>query len=247
MTAVTWMVKKVKNLCKLWLSQRKENMLTYTNSLEKVKQGAWANFFKKQSIEGLMEKLDKESSTIYPSPENIFKVFELSPQDIKVVILGQDPYYNPGQANGLAFSVNPQVSAPRSLKNIFQELKEDLGIERKNPDLSDWHKQGVFLLNTALSVPEKEPNKHKKDWEGFTKDLLTYLTQQNPTILYVMWGKNAEEHGRRLEKCLPQDRELIHYSGHPSPLSARKGFFGSKPFSWVNKNLKEQGKKEINW
>lgn len=246
MTVVIWML-RAKNLCKPWLSQRKGNMLTYTNSLENVKQGDWANFFKKQSIEGLMEKLDKESATIYPSPENIFKVFELSPQDIKVVILGQDPYYNPGQANGLAFSVNPQVSAPRSLKNIFQELKEDLGIERKNPDLSDWHKQGVFLLNTALSVPEKEPNKHKKDWEGFTKDLLTYLTQQNPTILYVMWGKNAEEHGRRLEKCLPQDRELIHYSAHPSPLSARKGFFGSKPFSWVNKALKRQGEKEISW
>lgn len=93
-------------------------MLTYTNSLEKVKQGDWADFFKKQSIEGLMEKLDKESATIYPSPENVFKVFELSPQDIKVVILGQDPYYNPGQANGLTFSVNPQVD----FQGIFQDF-----------------------------------------------------------------------------------------------------------------------------
>lgn len=222
-------------------------MLTYTDSLEKVKEGPWANFFATQNLEQLMDALDHETKNIYPSPEDIFKVFELSPQDIKVVILGQDPYYNPGQANGLAFSVNPQVSAPRSLKNIFQELKEDLGIERKNPDLSDWHKQGVFLLNTALSVPEKEPNKHKKDWEGFTKDLLTYLAQQNPTILYVMWGNNAKEHGKLLEQYLPQNRGLIHYSAHPSPLSARKGFFKSKPFSWVNKTLKEQGEKEISW
>ena len=221
--------------------------MNYKEAYQNVKKGEWSEFFKTQDLEQWMDVLDNETKTIYPSSNHIFKVFELKPQDIKVVILGQDPYYHPGQANGLAFSVNPNTSTPRSLKNIFKELKDDLGIERTNADLSDWHEQGVFLLNTALSVPEKEPNKHKKEWKKFTDELLMYLTKTNPDILYLMWGKNAEEHGFTIADRLPHDKKVIHYSAHPSPLSASRGFFNSKPFSWVNEKLREQGKPEIKW
>lgn len=128
-------------------------MKRYRQALKHVKSSSWSEFFNTQDLDSLMDMLDNSSKIIYPSPENIFRVFDINPQDIKVVILGQDPYYNPGQAMGLAFSVNPDVKTPKSLINIFKELKSDLGIERTNPDLTDWHEQGVFLLNTALSVP----------------------------------------------------------------------------------------------
>lgn len=125
-------------------------MFTYKQALENVKSSSWSEFFKTQDLDYLMDILDASKKTIYPSPENIFRVFNIKPQDIKVVILGQDPYYNPGQAMGLAFSVNLDVKTPKSLINIFKELKSDLGVERTNPDLTDWHKQGVFLLNNSL-------------------------------------------------------------------------------------------------
>ena len=221
-------------------------MKSYRHALENAKSSSWSDFFKTQNLDNLMDMLDNSSKTIYPSPENIFHVFDIKPQDIKVVILGQDPYYNPGQAMGLAFSVNPETKTPKSLINIFKELKSDLGVERTNPDLSDWQKQGVFLLNTALSVPEKEPNKHKKYWKNFTTDLIQYLTEVNPNIVYIMWGNNAKVFGQKIEKQL-NSKELIHYAPHPSPLSAYQGFFNSKPFSWANKKLKELGKTEIKW
>lgn len=221
-------------------------MSTYKQALKKVQSSSWSEFFKTQNLDEIMEMLDASKETIYPSPEDMFKVFELKPQDINVVILGQDPYYNPGQAMGLAFSVNPDVKTPKSLINIFKELKSDLGVERTNPDLSDWHKQGVFLLNTALSVPQKEPNKHKKYWKNFTNDLLQYLTKINPNIVYIMWGNNAKTFGQKIEKQL-NSKKLIHYAPHPSPLSAYQGFFNSKPFSWTNQKLKELEITEIKW
>ena len=220
--------------------------MTYKQSYNTIKIGIWSDFFKTQDLNQLMDMLDDSEKTIYPSPEDIFKVFELSPQDIKVVILGQDPYYNPEQAMGLAFSVNPETQTPKSLKNIFKELKNDLGVERNNPDLTDWHKQGVFLLNTALSVPEKKPNAHKTYWKKFTNDLIQYLTKINPNIIYIMWGNNAKAFGQKIEKIL-NSKELIHYAPHPSPLSAYQGFFNSKPFSWANQKLKELGQTEIKW
>lgn len=177
-------------------------MKTYKQALEHAKSSSWSDFFKTQDLDNLMDVLDNSTKTIYPSPENIFRVFDINPQDIKVVILSQDPYYNPGQAMGLAFSVNPDTKTPKSLTNIFKELKNDLGIERTNPDLSDWHKQGVFLLNTALSVPQKETNKHKKYWKNFTNDLLQYLTKINPNIVYIMWRNNAKAFGQKIEKQL---------------------------------------------
>ena len=217
-------------------------MSTYKQALKKVQSSLWSDFFKNQDLDEIMGMLDASEETIYPSPEDMFKVFELAPQEIKVVILGQDPYYNPSQAMGLAFSVNPNTTTPKSLKNIFK----DLGVERNNPDLEDWHKQGVFLLNTALSVPEKKPNAHKKYWKKFTNDLIQYLTKINPNILYIMWGNNAKAFGQKIEKIL-NSKDLIHYSPHPSPLSAYQGFFNSKPFSWANQKLKELGQTEINW
>lgn len=224
-------------------------METYKEALEQLKQSPWHEFLATQSdLDAIVEKIDQEaqSKTIFPSPDDVFRVFETRPENIKVVILGQDPYYNTGQANGLAFSVNDSIPAPRSLKNIFKELESDLGVVRTNPNLTDWHEQGVFLLNTALTVPEKEPNTHKKLWTRFTNDLLDYLTEVNPDILYIMWGGNAMKHGQRIEPKLKRS-DLILYSSHPSPLSARHSFFGSKPFSWANTQLKRQGKSPIDW
>lgn len=224
-------------------------METYKEALNQLKQGPWHESLATQSdLDTIVEKIDQEaqSKTIFPSPDDVFRVFETRPEDIKVVILGQDPYYNIGQANGLAFSTNDNVATPRSLKNIFKELETDLGVVRTNPNLTDWHKQGVFLLNTALTVPEKEPNAHKKLWKHFTDDLLIYLTQVNPDILYIMWGGNAKEHGLRIEQELKSNNNIL-YSSHPSPLSARHSFFGSQPFSWANESLKRQGKSPIKW
>lgn len=224
-------------------------MQTYNEALQKIKQGPWHEFLATQSdLDAIVEQIDNEalSKTIFPNPDDVFRVFETRPEDIKVVILGQDPYYNIGQANGLAFSTNDNVATPRSLKNIFKELKSDLGLVRTNPNLTDWHEQGVFLLNTALTVPEKEPNAHKKLWKRFTDDLLVYLIKVNPDILYIMWGGNAKEHGLRIEQELNCSDNIL-YSSHPSPLSARHSFFGSKPFSWANTQLKRQGKSPIDW
>ena len=217
-------------------------METYKEALEQLKQSSWRKFLVTQSdLNTIVDTIDNEaqSKTIFPSPDNVFKVFETRPEDIKVVILGQDPYYNIGQAND-------NVATPRSLKNIFKELETDLGVIRTNPNLTDWHEQGVFLLNTALTVPEKEPNAHKKLWKHFTDDLLVYLTQVNSDILYIMWGGNAKEHGLRTEQELNNNKNIL-YSSHPSPLSARHSFFGSKPFSWANTQLKHQGKTPIDW
>ena len=224
-------------------------MKTYNEALEQLKKGPWHEFLATQSnLDAIVEEIDNEaqSKTIFPSPDDVFKVFETRPEDIKVVILGQDPYYNIGQANGLAFSVDENVATPRSLKNIFKELESDIKLVRTNPNLTDWHEQGVFLLNTALTVPEKEPNAHKKLWKNFTDDLLIYLTKVNPDILYIMWGDNAKEHGLHIEQELNRNDNIL-YSSHPSPLSARHSFFGSKPFSWANSQLKHQGKSPIKW
>lgn len=224
-------------------------METYKEALEQLKQNPWHEFLTTQSdLDSIVEKIDQEaqSKIIFPCPDDVFRVFETRPEDIKVVILGQDPYYNVGQANGLAFSVHDDVATPRSLKNIFKELESDLGLVRTNPNLTDWHEQGVFLLNTALTVPKKEPNAHKKLWKRFTDDLLVYLTKVNPDILYIMWGGNAKEHGLRIEQELNCSDNIL-YSSHPSPLSARHSFFGSKPFSWVNSQLRRQGKSPIKW
>ena len=156
---------------------------TYLQAYQKIKNGSWKPFFEKQSnLEETLKKIDSYASisqhtdetdpNVYPRPDQVFRVFKTNPEKVKVVILGQDPYYKPNQANGLAFSVDNNVNTPRSLKNIFKELKSDLNIERTNSDLSDWEEQGVLLLNTALTVKHNQPNSYKKEWSQFTKKLI---------------------------------------------------------------------------
>jgi uracil-DNA glycosylase len=192
----------------------------------------------------LMKKVDNEykTKTIYPSKENLFKCFELPYKDIKMVILGQDPYHGIGQAHGLAFSSLAEILPP-SLKNIFKELKSDLGIIKTNGDLSAWHKNGVFLLNTILTVKENEALSHKDlGWNIFTNEVIKKLNEKD-NIVFVLWGKYAQNY----EKYLTNKNNLVIKSVHPSPLSAYHGFFGSKPFSKANEFFKKNNEEEIDF
>lgn len=188
------------------------------------------------------EKVAKEEhirgSKVYPAKENIFSAFNLTPLDkVRIVILGQDPYHEPMQANGLAFSVNSYVPLPPSLKNIFKELQDDLGGElRTNGDLSDWAEQGVLLLNTSLTVIEHKADSMSYIWQDFTDGVISLLNEQKRPIVFVLWGNNA----RRKKTLITGSQHYIIESAHPSPLSAYKGFFGSKPFSKVNNSLCEK-------
>lgn len=164
--------------------------------------------------------------------------------DVKVVILGQDPYHEKGQANGLAFSVNNGVKMPPSLKNIFKELQDDIGGElRTNTDLTDWAEQGVFLLNSSLTVIEGRPNSMTDIWNTFTDSIIKLLNSKEKPIVFVLWGKNA----RSKKKLIDANKHFIIESAHPSPLSAYRGFFGSKPFSKVNEYLISTGQVPIDW
>lgn len=187
-----------------------------------------------------------KESTIYPAKKNLFRALKLTPfNQVKVVILGQDPYHGVQQAHGLSFSVaSSHAKFPPSLRNIFKELAEDTGILRKNTDLSDWAEQGVLLLNTVLSVEAGKAGSHRgRGWEIFTDTLIQQLNERESPIIFVLWGNDA-----RKKKILITNP--IHYiieGVHPSPLSAHNGFFGSKPFSKINQILKDEGKEEIFW
>lgn len=186
-----------------------------------------------------------QSCNVYPPKEQIFSAFEKTPLDqVRVVILGQDPYHEAGQANGLAFSVNPGTKMPPSLRNIFKELKDDLGGDlRTNTDLSDWAEQGVLLLNTSLTVIEGQANSMARLWEPFTDSVIRLLNEQEHPIVFVLWGNNA----RKKKSNIDMSRHYVIESAHPSPLSASRGFFGSKPFSKTNQILKQLGEDEIRW
>lgn len=207
----------------------------------------WQLFFKnevtKPYYQRLMSQVDQayRKSTVFPAYQNMFRAFELTPfNQVKVVIFGQDPYHN-GQATGLAFSVSSDEKLPASLRNIFQELESDLGIKRTNGDLTDWAKQGVLLLNTALTVEAHQANSHQNiGWSTFIQDVIGYLNQRND-IIYVLWGKQAQK-----LKPLIKNGHFIE-SVHPSPLSAYRGFFGSTPFSKINQILAEKNEQLINW
>lgn len=178
-----------------------------------------------------------------PEPLRFAALNAADPDHIRVVILGQDPYPTPGHANGLAFSVEPDVQPlPRSLKNIYAELESDLGILRPNGDLSDWARQGVLLINTALSVPAGAANAHQKlGWDKLVHQVLDRVSQR-PTA-FVLWGNNAQ----KLERHIRPGTHLVVKTAHPSPLSARRGFFGSRPFSSINNWLTDQGQTPIAW
>ena len=196
-------------------------------------------------LRDFLEKERKEH-TVYPPEDEVFTALRLTPYDeTKVVILGQDPYHGPGQAHGLAFSVQPGVKPPPSLRNIFKELHADLGCKIPNNGyLVPWAEQGVLLLNTVLTVREGEPNSHKgKGWEKFTDAIIRTVGHKPEEVVFVLWGAHA---GKKIE-LVDTDRHTIVQSVHPSPLSAKRGFFGSRPFSQINEALRKAGKPEIDW
>lgn len=183
--------------------------------------------------------------TIYPDMHSIYRALNLtSYANTKVLILGQDPYHQPRQANGLAFSVYEDVPYPPSLKNIFSELESDLGIVPTSGDLTPWAKEGVLLLNATLTVRRDEANAHKDlGWEFFTDKVISLLNNKKEPMVFILWGAYA----RKKKIYLNNPNHLIIESAHPSPLSAHRGFFGSKPFSKTNSFLAAKGLNEINW
>lgn len=195
----------------------------------------------------LEDFIDKQERiyTIYPNKDKIFACFNyFKPEDTKVVIVGQDPYYTPGFANGLAFAVNQGINLPKSLINIFKELEDDLGIKKDSGDLISWAKQGVLLLNRVMTVNEGLPNSHKnKGWETFTTNVIKFLNDNYQHLVFVLWGNNAQE----LIPYIDINKHLIVKSSHPSPLGYYKSFKGSKPFSKINNYLIKFNKKPINW
>ncbi|GAB3796187.1 uracil-DNA glycosylase [Virgibacillus kimchii] len=204
-------------------------------------------FYKDYYIQ-LREFLKQEYSkyTVYPDMYDIFNALHYtSYENTKVVILGQDPYHGPNQAQGLSFSVQPEVSIPPSLKNIYKELQDDLGIPIPNHgSLVNWAKQGVLLLNTVLTVRRKQPNSHKgKGWEQFTNEVIRQVNAKKDPVVFILWGKHAQSK----EELITAKHHLIIKSPHPSPFSANRGFFGSKPFSRTNEFLEEGGRSLIDW
>lgn len=187
-----------------------------------------------------------QNHRIYPPAKLIFSAFDFTPfQSVKLVIIGQDPYHGQGQANGLCFSVNNGVRLPPSLLNIYKELKSDLGIEIPvNGNLESWAKQGVLLLNATLTVRSKSPGSHQdKGWEQFTDAVIQELVNRKEGIVYILWGAYAQKKGA----IIPEDKNFVIKTAHPSPFSANRGFLGSKPFSKSNAYLRQIGKEEIDW
>lgn len=204
--------------------------------------------FRKPYYKTLYEFVKTEYSTtqVFPPADDIFNAFHLTPlSQVKVVILGQDPYHNVGQAHGLCFSVKPEVDIPPSLVNIYKELHDDLGCSIPNNGyLVKWAKQGVLLLNTVLTVRAHQANSHRgKGWEEFTDAAIAALNRQDRPIVFILWGRPAQAKKRMLNN----PNHLILEAPHPSPLSAYNGFFGSKPFSQTNLFLQEHGIEPIDW
>ena len=204
--------------------------------------------FKKPYYAKLHKKVLEEYHThlIFPPADDIFNAFHLTPlKNVKVVILGQDPYHNVNQAHGLCFSVKPEVEIPPSLVNIYKELHDDLGCEIANHGyLTKWAKQGVLMLNTVLTVRAHQANSHRGiGWEEFTDAALRAVNAQDRPIVYILWGKPAQAK----KSMLTNPKHLILEAPHPSPLSAYRGFFGSKPFSKTNEFLKAHGVEPIDW
>lgn len=204
--------------------------------------------FKKPYYRQLFETVKKEYAThlVFPPSDDIFNAFHLTPlKDVKVVILGQDPYHNVGQAHGLCFSVQKGVAIPPSLVNIYQELQDDLGCSI--PDhgyLVKWARQGVLMLNTVLTVRAHQANSHRGiGWEEFTDAAIKVLDEQDRPIVFILWGTPAQ----RKKTMLHNPRHLVLEAPHPSPLSAYRGFFGSRPFSKTNAFLEENGVEPIDW
>jgi len=211
---------------------------------QKVLEPYWHN----PDFQSLLKKLEVEAKTkpIYPAEYNRFRAFNVCKWDkCKVLILGQDPYHGPGQADGLSFSVPQGQKIPPSLRNIYKELKSDLNIDPAfGGDLSEWAQQGVLLLNSFLSVEEGKAGSHQKwGWELFTDAVIQSLSANKERMVFILWGNWAQ----KKQLFIDTQKHLIIKSAHPSPLSARHGFFGSKPFSLCNDFLLKQGLEAINW
>lgn len=187
----------------------------------------------------------KQRSPVLPTRDLMFRAFELvRVDDIKVVILGQDPYHGEGQANGLAFSVNKEQKLPPSLRNIFKEIKDDLGVENQSGDLTSWATQGVLLMNCILTVQQDKPTSHiNLGWEVFTDKIISDISAHREGVVFILWGAYAKSK----ETLIDSSKHLILTSPHPSPLSAHTGFFGNKHFSLTNVYLNQQGKNTIDW
>ncbi|WP_339029920.1 uracil-DNA glycosylase [Spiroplasma endosymbiont of Cantharis nigra] len=199
-----------------------------------------------KDIESIFNNIESFEN-IYPEKDDIFRVFKLiKPKDIKVIIIGQDPYHGKKQANGIAFSVSNNVRTPPSLKNIFKELKSDLGIDHfQNNDLSNWVKQGVFLINSSLTVEKGIPNSHKDlGWNKVILKILNEINNLNENIIYCLWGNFAK---KLYNSLVCKNEKKIIFSAHPSPFSFKRGFENSKPFSKINLMLKNNNEEKIYW
>ena len=212
---------------------------------------SWKPFLKAEFEKPYFKELadflhgEYETKTIFPRKELVFRAFATDLNEVKVVILGQDPYHTPGAAEGLAFSVPNSQPIPPSLINIYKEIDADVG-RHANPrgSLASWQKQGVLLLNTVLTVEAHKPKSHSgKGWEIFTTVTIEYLNRERPHLVFILWGRDA----RNKKSLIDTSRHLVLESAHPSPLSAYSGFFGSRPFSKCNQFLRENGLKEIVW
>jgi len=202
-----------------------------------------SEYFKKLS--GFINK-EREFKIIYPPESDVYNALKLTPpENVKAVILGQDPYINPGEAHGLAFSVKSGVKPPPSLRNIFKEIAADIGGPAKTDgNLESWASQGVLLLNSVLTVEAGKSNSHAgKGWEIFTDFIIKYLGARESPAVFILWGRNAQSK----ENLINPDKHLILKAAHPSPLSAGAGFFGCRHFSKANKFLQEYNKKPVNW
>ncbi len=227
-----------------------------TEQAARLQCGDWTPFFAAECAKPYFAALDAfvteaaAHTTVYPAAENIFAAFAACPAaGIRAVILGQDPYHEPGQAMGLSFSVPDACKTPPSLRNIFKELENETGTQRAHNDLTPWAQQGVLLLNTVLTVEQGRAFAHaKQGWEAFTKAALEYAVQQSVAPLAaVLWGKPAQKYAPVFAAVQDRRPVLVLESSHPSPLSAYRGFFGSAPFGKINAFLQQHGEAAIDW
>ena len=217
-------------------------------SIDNDWKGPLSSEFSKPYYKKLYESVRNEyrTRTVYPEPDDLFRAFELTPlKSVRAVILGQDPYHEPGQAHGLCFSVKPGVAIPPSLENIYKELSDDLGLYVPNNGyLEKWARQGVLLLNTVLTVRAHQANSHQGlGWEQFTDAVIRILNEEDRPIVYMLWGRPAQQKGASLDN----PRQLVLKAPHPSPLSAYRGFFGCGHFSRANRFLEENGIEPVDW
>jgi len=213
---------------------------------------AWSALLREEARKEYVFLLEKKIEEAYaslicfPPREKIFEAFRLcSPKDVKVVILGQDPYHGAGEAHGLAFSVRQGIKTPPSLRNIFKELESEYGIDlTRSTDLTSWAEQGVFLLNSVLTVEKDKAGSHSKwGWEEFSNAVISFISKENEHVVFVLWG----DYARKKKSLIDLSKHAIIESAHPSPLSSYRGFFGSKPFSKINAQLHQWGKESVKW